>query len=33
MRDIEPYQWLKNLLEVVPDYPANQLEKLLPAGN
>lgn len=33
IRDVEPYQWLKNLLEVVPDYPANQLEKLLPAGN
>jgi transposase len=33
IRDIDPYQWLKNLLEVVPDYPANQLEKLLPAGN
>ena len=33
IRDVEPYQWLKNLLEVVPDYPANQLEKLLPAEN
>jgi len=31
IRDVEPYQWLKNLLEVVPDYPASKLENLLPA--
>lgn len=30
IREIEPYAWLKNLLETIPDYPANQLEKLLP---
>jgi len=31
IRDVEPYAWLKNILEIIPDYPANQLEKLLPA--
>ncbi len=31
IRNVEPYQWLKNVLEIVPDYPANQIEKLLPA--
>jgi transposase len=31
IRDVEPYAWLKTVLETVPDYPANQLEKLLPA--
>jgi transposase len=29
---IEPFQWLKNLLEIIPEYEANQLENLLP-GN
>ena len=33
IRDVEPYAWLKNLLEILPDYPANQLVKLLPAKN
>ena len=31
IRDIEPYAWLKNALEIIPDNPANQLEKVLPA--
>ena len=31
IRDVEPYAWLKNTLEIIPDYPANQLENLLPA--
>ncbi len=31
IRDVEPYAWLKNILEIIPDYPANQLEQLLPA--
>ena len=30
INDVEPFQWLKNTLEVIPDYPANQLENLLP---
>lgn len=31
IRNVEPYAWLKNTLEIIPDYPANQLENLLPA--
>jgi len=31
MRDVEPYAWLKYALERIPDCPASQLEKLLPA--
>lgn len=31
IRNVEPYAWLKNVLEIIPDYPANQLENLLPA--
>lgn len=31
VRDVDPYAWLKHVLEVIPDYPANQLEKLLPS--
>jgi transposase len=31
IREVEPYAWLKNVLEIIPDHPANQLEKLLPA--
>ncbi|NME72825.1 IS66 family transposase [Flammeovirga aprica JL-4] len=30
MQDIEPYQWLKNTLENIDDYPINKLEELLP---
>ena len=30
LKGIEPFQWLKNLFEVLPDYPANKLEELLP---
>jgi len=30
INDVEPFQWLKNTLEVIPDYPANRLEELLP---
>ncbi|MCF8234267.1 MAG: transposase domain-containing protein, partial [Bacteroidales bacterium] len=26
----EPFQWLKNTLDTIPDHPANQLDKLLP---
>lgn len=33
IRDIDPYAWLKNVLEIIPDYPANQIEKLIPAKN
>jgi transposase len=30
LKGIEPFQWLKNLFEVLPDYKANRLEELLP---
>ena len=30
IRGVDPFTWLKNALETIPDYPANQLEKLLP---
>ncbi|RLD22579.1 MAG: IS66 family transposase [Bacteroidetes bacterium] len=30
INQIEPFSWLKNTLNVIPDYPANQLDKLLP---
>lgn len=32
LNDIEPYQYLKNLLEIIPDYPINQLDNLLPVN-
>ena len=31
IRGVEPFTWLKNTLDTIPDYPANQLEKLLPS--
>jgi transposase len=31
IRGVQPFTWLKNALDTIPDYPANQLEKLLPA--
>lgn len=27
---VEPFRWLKNTLDTIPDHPANQLHKLLP---
>jgi len=30
INQVEPFSWLKHTLEVIPDYPANQLDKLLP---
>ena len=30
LKAIEPFQWLKNLFEILPDYKANKLEELLP---
>ena len=30
LKGIEPFQWLKNLFEVLPDHSANKLEELLP---
>lgn len=32
LNHIEPYGYLKNLLEIIPDYPANQLGNLLPVN-
>lgn len=32
LNDIEPYQYLKNLLEIIPEYPVNQLDNLLPVN-
>lgn len=31
INNVEPFEWLKNVLTVLPDFPANQLHKLLPA--
>lgn len=28
--DVDPYTWLKKVLEIIPDYPANKLSDLLP---
>jgi len=28
--NVNPYQWLKKVLEVIPDYPANKIGDLLP---
>lgn len=30
LKNIEPYTWLKNIFEVIPDHKANRLEELLP---
>ena len=32
IRGVDPYTWLKNALNKIPDYLANQLEKLLHAN-
>ncbi|MBK8413796.1 MAG: transposase, partial [Bacteroidetes bacterium] len=29
MRGAEPFSWLKNFFEVIPDYKANKMEELL----
>jgi hypothetical protein len=28
--NIEPFEWLKNALETIPDHPANRLDELIP---
>lgn len=33
INNIEPFTWLKDTLSVIPDWPANQLDKLLPGQN
>ena len=30
LKNVEPFSWLKNIFEVLPDYKANRLEELLP---
>lgn len=30
LRGVEPFEWLTKTLTVIPDYPANQIHKLLP---
>jgi len=30
INNVEPYEWLRNTLEIINDYPANKLEELLP---
>jgi hypothetical protein len=30
INNVEPYAWLKKVLELIPDYPANRLHELLP---
>lgn len=29
-RGVNPWEWPKRVLELIPDYPANQLDDLLP---
>jgi hypothetical protein len=31
LKAVEPFAWLRNVLDVIPDYKANRLEELLPA--
>ena len=31
LKGVEPFGWLKNVFEVLPDWKANRLEELLPA--
>jgi transposase len=31
IRNIEPFAWLKNMLEIIPDYTASQLEDIITA--
>jgi transposase len=31
LNEIEPFEWLKNALETIPDYPQTQLNKLIPS--
>lgn len=33
INNIEPFSWLRQTLSIIPDYPANQLHKLLPKQN
>ena len=33
INNVEPFAWLKQTLSILPDYPANKLEKLLPRQN
>ena len=30
INNVEPYAWLKKVLELIPNYPANRLHELLP---
>lgn len=30
LQDIDPFKWMKETLEIMPDYPAEQLHKLIP---
>lgn len=30
LNDVEPFEWLKETISKIPDYPANQLHKILP---
>jgi len=32
MNGVNPYLWLKNVLEVIPDHKANKLHQLLPCN-
>jgi hypothetical protein len=33
INNIEPFDWLKNNLTILPDYPTNKLLKLCPCNN
>jgi hypothetical protein len=30
LRNVEPFAWLKEVLTIIPDYPAKQLHNLIP---
>jgi transposase len=30
LQDINPFSWLKNMLEIIPSYPVNKITQLLP---
>jgi hypothetical protein len=33
INNVEPFAWLRQVLSVIPDYPANKLEELLPGSD
>ena len=33
MHGVEPFAWLKNVLEIIPSHPINKINELLPHNN